>query len=221
MYIMKDDTIQLAAYALIIIIIGLSSVIKKVLEARRKRRILEAQQQKQNKSITAEDSGGLRSGDEASTPSEQKEIPYREMEPAPAPQPMAETEGHEAIDLEKVLRRALGLPAAEDIEKKERERKLAEIRQQQIKIISHQSVKEITTPAQSGTSEPGIISGPEMGTYQQTNNFVDDVASGWSDFVNDLDTNESSELARAIILSEVIAPPIVLRRHNILRSRLI
>jgi hypothetical protein len=127
---MKDDTIQLAAYALIIIVIGLSSVIKKVLEARRKRRILEAQQQKQNKSITAEDSGGLRSGDEANAPSKQKEIPYREMEPAPAPQPMAETEesrerdpdksGHETIDLEKVLRRALGLPGAEDIERKER-----------------------------------------------------------------------------------------------------
>ena len=69
-------------------------------------------------------------------------------------------------------------------------------------------------------SEPGIISGFEMGTYQHANNLGEGDASGWHDFINDLDTNESSELARAIILSEVIAPPIVLRRHNILRSRL-
>jgi hypothetical protein len=239
---MKDDTVQLAAYALIIIVIGLSSVIKKVLEARRKRRILEAQEQKQHKTVVVQDSRGLRSEDETTSPSEPKEITGENVGPLPVPQPMAETEeyrvppkrdpddigkwdpdksGPEVTDLEKVLRRALGLPDAEDNAQKERERKLAELRQQQIKIRLVTKQEKITAPEQPKTTEPEVLSGYEGGTHQQVHSFEEGFASGWSDFIHDLNTDQPSELVRAIILSEVIAPPIALRRHRNLRIRLI
>jgi len=228
---MKDDTVQLAAYAVIIIIIGLSSVIKKVLEARSKRRLEEAQQQKQHKSITAEDSGGLRSGDNSVEPSRQKETPYEEAKPVPVPRPMVETEesrerdsdksGPEAVDLEKMLRRALGFPSAADVERKERERKDAELRQQQVQVKPvgiQEEVKPLEEPEEM--AGPETVSIMDIEAYHKSNN-LDEASSGWTDFLDDLNERQPSELARAIILSELVAPPIVLRRHKILRSRLV
>jgi hypothetical protein len=204
-----DDLIQLAAYVLIFVVIGGASIIKKVIEAQRRRKALEAQRPKDEPITPPKQSRGLTLEEEQPNPTEEEEIPpietYQEEKEKPE------------VDLEEVLRKALGFPttAAKQYQKKiiraEEEMQLTlkpTVVKEKVKTDEPLTGEEIPIPDNLEHALPAA--GPEE---QDIN--------GWDNFSKELNSGYTSDLAKAVILSEVIAPPKSLRKYRGLQKRLI
>jgi len=187
-----DDALQLAAYAVILIIIGVVTVMKKVLEAQKQRKLLEAQQPK--KLVVTGQSRGLTAEEETPPPQlTLPESPAEETETEPEPSRQG------GMDLEDVLRRVMGVPSGGEETETPWERKLRRARAQ---------VK--TTPPPP--PKPAKVTPETPLTKVQIALPIEEVSAlpseNWDNFIESLNQSERHELERAIILAEIVAPPL-------------
>lgn len=187
---MDSDWLQFAAYAIILIVMGMATVIKKISEAQRRRKLLEENERRQL--MTAREKRGLTAED-----SESPETTEPEVEPSSSEIP--------EVDLEEVLRRALGFPASQT-EKERYKRRLEKARPRQKRVI--------TTPdlPTARVSKPPALVGEEPQVLPVVSE--KEVGTGWSDFTRQLLAEQPDELSRAIVLSEIIAPPVSFRGRS-------
>ncbi|MBI4834319.1 MAG: hypothetical protein HY811_05845 [Planctomycetes bacterium] len=190
---MDSDLIQLAAYVVIFIVIGLASVIKKAYEAKKRR---QEEEKKSGPSMAQpEKSQGLRMEEETET---QVPGPTESETPSETEPPV--------INLEDVLKKAFGFPGTTESREKP----------PRIKPQKVWQVKEGINPtAAMEPEQPVLADGAE-----ENKNISVTTICGWDDFTQHLNENGSSELAKAIILTEIIAPPIALRRTRGLSKRI-
>lgn len=192
---MDSDWLQFAAYAIIIIIMGVSAIIKKVAEAQRRRQLLGGEEHRQM--MTAQQKRGLTAEDE-NTHAEIKQPVQEEIKPSPPE--------IQEIDLEEVLRRALGFPAHET-EKERYKRRLEKARPQQSKVTKTPALPSASVSRSPLPIEPAEKQGLPVALDEKVN-------TGWADFTRRLSIEQPDELSRAVILSEIIAPPVSFRGRS-------
>lgn len=182
-----DDVIAIAAYAIILAIVGIVTLVKKIQAEQKRRQILAEKRAKLESGGTEADSGGLRPADSMpktvkSHRPEAEEIFEEAPEPADEPKP--------AFDMEEVLRRTFGFSS--------KEIRPAVRKPPKKKTLKPQPVEEKVPLVQPETFE---VSLPDPSVH-----------SNWSDFVDTLESRNLSDLQRAIIFTEVFGPPLALKR---------
>jgi hypothetical protein len=193
---MDSDLIKLAAYAVIILVFGLGSVLKKAYEAKKKR---QEEEKKTGPGMSQpEKSQGLRMEEETETQAPEITEPEISSEPAPP-----------VIDLEDVLKKAFGFPGTTESKERRSQIKIKKVWREEMPVKTE--IKKISMEPE----QPAV--GEVVGEGKTV---ADTAASGWDDFTQHLNENSSSELAKAIILTEIIAPPIALRRTRGLSKRI-
>lgn len=220
----SGDAIQLAAYVVIFVVMGLVTLFKKMAEAQRRRAAEEARAAKQRQPTIGK---GLRPDKPAPTITPESLPPVMTQPYAqPAEEPFIEDEEEgeeekEGIEIKDVLRKALGLPSSE-----RRPPEPVTIRPKPVV-----SEKTITPPARGGSEkslqgrprrqqEPTAEPSLEPAVVTEHHWEPDRVArkQGWSNFLNNLEAKELHQLQQAIIFSEIINPPIALRRDRRINS---
>jgi len=202
-----DDLIQLAAYVLIFLVFGGASIIKKVVEAQRRRKLSEAQRPKEESITPPKQSRGL-------TLEEKQPEPVEEE--APSIETYEEKQKPE-VDLEEVLRKALGFPGTEP---KQYQKKIIREEEETQLTLKPTVVKKETMPDAHLTEEEIHIPVDLEHALPAAGPEEPDI-NGWDNFSKELNSEYSSDLVKAVILSEIIAPPISLRKYRGLEKRLV
>lgn len=184
-----DDVIKLAAYVIIFIIIGGVSIIKKILEAQKRRHELDEKRAKSRQ-------GGLRVEDDIRS------------EPAPAPgiRP-AETETEpptgEAISIEDVLRELTGAEVVTETPRiMAKPRRVKAIRQQEQEAKAaeiskiEQRMQETAVPSRSSS---GLHFAPPVEPEPAKE------SGSWNEFTESI--KDRDEIQRAVIVAEVLKRP--------------
>lgn len=212
---MKSDNgglIQLAAYVVIFVIMGIVTVVKKMAEAQKRRA---AEEKKAGEHTRPTIAKGLRPDKPAPARIPEPLPPVMtEPYPQPAEEPLVEDEEEvgeekEGVEIEDILRKALGLPSSE-------QKPRSPIPLKPKPIVSEKTV----IPQQEPTAEPSLEPAAVASAAEEFVLEPDRVADkqGWSDFLGNLEAKELNQLQQAIIFSEIITPPIAFRRGRRITS---
>lgn len=216
------DLIQLAAYAVIIIVMGVVALMKKVAEQRKKRRWLTQQTALKHLQPTAGKGLHLES-EETAVKKEPVEPVLTEPAPQSAPPltspfPSGERNGEDGekekrvpTEIEDVLREALGLPPLEHAKPRPgtiESKPPAPGQQVESKPETASEFAPVVTLAEASVLAP---------TLPETNSTESVYESGelrWQNLIDTLNAQELNPLQQAIIFSEVIRRPIALRQRR-------
>jgi len=182
-----DDLVQLGAYVLVILIIGGASVIKKIIEAQKRRKELE--KNKVN-TIRLDEYSEYQPQPSAS----RTVVLEKEMSPKSAEQVEAIPVGIEDV-LRKMFNISQEKPQQDDSEETESppERQEVAVKKAQISlVVTEQTVSE------EGDSKESIKE-----------------STSWDDFTEGLKAKELTEVQRAIIISDLIRAPVIRRKKTI------
>ncbi|MEK7449896.1 MAG: hypothetical protein AAB019_10505 [Planctomycetota bacterium] len=198
-----DDLIQFAAYAIIFIIIGIVSLIKKAKLSRQQRVLLE--ERKKPRENRGKIEPGLRPAyiPAGTQPVSRKEIDRAKEEEEEMEEVMEEETEPAEMDIEEALRRALGIPSME---------KPKMVVLPKVKLIKKfiPSEKVIPSPDIAGI-EPGKIIPEDSPAIVETLAIVKEKDLPW---LTHFDKSASSEFKKMVIFSEIIAPPLSLRKRQ-------
>jgi hypothetical protein len=182
-----DDLIQLAAYVLIIVVIGAASIIKKVIEAQKRRQEIEKHRVKT-----------LQPERELFPKYTQEQTPS--YPPAPEKIPQEEIQEGEPIEWEDVLKKVLGIP----------EEKPVLLIKHKPNILGTPRIRKEEVPLV--TAKPISL---KQDTIQELKQEDTERLLNWEEFTNNLKNQGLSEIQQAIIISDLIQPSVArrARRH--------
>ncbi|MFH1227307.1 MAG: hypothetical protein V1701_05320 [Planctomycetota bacterium] len=178
-----DDVIRLAAYALIFIIIGGASIIKKIIEAQKQRAEMERRRTTLNQSKP-----GLQTYQVLPEPVAEKQPPANQTE----------------FNLEDILRKALFLPVEELQPKKNVFRQPD---RQAVQETNAESETEITTVYSKTAKTQEETTGERLKAISDSKH-----AFSWQEFMSSLDEKRLSDAQKAIVLTELFNKPVVYRQ---------
>ncbi len=213
--VIKSDSgslIQLSAYVVIFIVMGLVTLFKKMAEAQRRRAAEEERAAKQRQPAIGK---GLRPDKPAPVRTPESSPPVMtEPYPQPTEKPFIEDEeeggeGKKGIEIEDILRKALGLPSPE-----RRPPEPVTIRPKP--VVSEKTITPQQETAIEPSLEPTVIVPGAAEHHWEPDRVVG--KRGWSSFLDNLEAKELHQLQQAIIFSEIINPPIALRRDRRINS---
>ncbi len=208
----SGDAIQLAAYVVIFVVMGLVTLFKKMAEAQRRRAAEQERAAKQRQPAIGK---GLRP-DKPAPVRTPESLPPVMTEPYPqsAEEPFIEDEEEggeekEGIEIEDVLRKALGLPSPE-----RRPPEPVTIRPKP--VVSEKTITHQQETAAEPSLEPAVVVPGATEHHWKPGRVAG--KQGWSSFLNNLETKEFNKLQQVIIFSEIINAPIALRRGRRINS---